>query len=221
MHELLRWISPLEPQARHQDIRSKRLRDTGNCFLETEDFREWCDGDGHKGHNVFRCYGIPGSGKTVMSSLVIDHLSSRFSGMNVIIAFFYFDYHNQRYKSAPKIINVLPRQAIYSLKDNQEVFDNISRDLLAKKANAEDLSLEYSIRSLSKVLEGFDRVYLCLDALDECQDEHRRQLIQSLKDLAVKAKIFFDWTVLCRSYGTKIFRPFSFAISHSTRSEPK
>jgi hypothetical protein len=65
VHELLRWISPLEPQTRHQDIRTKRLLNTGNWFLETEKFRQWRDGDG-SGHYVLGCYGILGAGKKLI-----------------------------------------------------------------------------------------------------------------------------------------------------------
>lgn len=61
MKKLLSWISPVEPQKRHQDVRSKRLQSTGNWFLETENFRNWRD---DKGSDILGCYGIPGSGKT-------------------------------------------------------------------------------------------------------------------------------------------------------------
>lgn len=65
---LLDWLSPLEPQKRHQDIRSKYLKGTGNWFLEIEEFRKWRDGNGVKGDgtHIFGCYAIPGAGKTVM-----------------------------------------------------------------------------------------------------------------------------------------------------------
>jgi hypothetical protein len=64
MEDLLKWISPLEPQIRHQDIRSKRFGNTGNWFLELEEFQKWRNDD--VGTVVFGAYGIPGAGKTVM-----------------------------------------------------------------------------------------------------------------------------------------------------------
>jgi hypothetical protein len=62
MESLLQWISPLEPQIRHEDVRSKRLPNTGNWFLDSDIFRHWREDC--KGVNIFGCYGIPGAGKT-------------------------------------------------------------------------------------------------------------------------------------------------------------
>ncbi|KAI5816218.1 hypothetical protein BZA77DRAFT_264583, partial [Pyronema omphalodes] len=70
MESLLQWISPLEPQTRHQDVRSKRLESIGNWLLESEIFQNWRDDS--DGVNIFGCYGIPGAGKTFITSLVID-----------------------------------------------------------------------------------------------------------------------------------------------------
>jgi hypothetical protein len=64
----MQWISPLEPCKRHEDIKSKWLKDTGNWFLESTDFKAWCDGDvSIKNFNpILACYGIPGAGKSIM-----------------------------------------------------------------------------------------------------------------------------------------------------------
>jgi hypothetical protein len=65
MEEILCWISPLEPQLRHQDVKSKRLGNTGNWFLDLEDFQKWRDEDQAE-ISIFGCYGIFGAGKTVI-----------------------------------------------------------------------------------------------------------------------------------------------------------
>jgi hypothetical protein len=54
----------MDPQQRHQDIKSKRLPDTGKWFLETSEFRRWEDDEKRSlGDNqVLGCYGIPGAG---------------------------------------------------------------------------------------------------------------------------------------------------------------
>jgi hypothetical protein len=65
---LLQWISPLEPHKRHHDIRSKRLKDTGTWFLETEEFEKWYNKDETDEDFIplLGSYGIPGAGKSVM-----------------------------------------------------------------------------------------------------------------------------------------------------------
>ena len=60
------WLSPLNPEYRHQDVRANRLDGMGNWVLETNEFREWSSGeDGYRGRVLF-CSGGPGVGKTYL-----------------------------------------------------------------------------------------------------------------------------------------------------------
>ena len=64
--QTLQWLSPLEPQRRHQGVRTGRLDGIGNWVLETSQFRKWSDKeDGCVGPVLF-CYGNPGVGKTYL-----------------------------------------------------------------------------------------------------------------------------------------------------------
>jgi hypothetical protein len=40
------------------------------------------------------------------------------------------------------------------------------------------------VRALSRLLHGFDKTYICIDALDECNEEHRLDLIRCLAELS-------------------------------------
>ena len=64
--DILAWLSPLEPQRRHQDIRTRRVDKVGDWLLQTEEYRNWF-GDIHgakcDSSSLF-CYGDPGVGKT-------------------------------------------------------------------------------------------------------------------------------------------------------------
>ena len=62
--QIMQWLSPLEPQQRHQDVRTDRLDSVGNWVLETSDFRNWRDAEDGCVEPVFFCYGNPGVGKT-------------------------------------------------------------------------------------------------------------------------------------------------------------
>lgn len=37
--QLLAWLSPLEPRARHQDIREHRVDNVGEWVMQTDEFR--------------------------------------------------------------------------------------------------------------------------------------------------------------------------------------
>jgi len=64
--EILTWLSPLEPQIRHEDIRTHRVNEVGDWLFQTEEYRNWFGGirgDESDGAALF-CYGGPGVGKT-------------------------------------------------------------------------------------------------------------------------------------------------------------
>ena len=62
------WLSPLQPQKRHQDVRSIRLNNTGKWLLNDGRFTAWCTGGQGlgPGDRILCCYGMPGAGKTAM-----------------------------------------------------------------------------------------------------------------------------------------------------------
>ena len=64
--EILAWLSPLEPQVRHQDICEQRVDNVGNWLLETKEFRGWYNvgENGGSDHAILFCYGEPGVGKS-------------------------------------------------------------------------------------------------------------------------------------------------------------
>jgi len=64
--QILRWLSPLEPNNRHQSVRTERFGGVGDWFLETGEFREWRDGSGGADGAVLFCSGNPGVGKTYL-----------------------------------------------------------------------------------------------------------------------------------------------------------
>ena len=64
--EILAWLSPLEPQIRHQDIRTRRVDEVGSWLLQTQEYRNWFSGVGWggSGGSALFCHGGPGVGKT-------------------------------------------------------------------------------------------------------------------------------------------------------------
>jgi len=63
---IMRWLSPLEPNNRHQGIRTDRLHGIGGWLLETREFREWRGGRGGADKGILFCSGNPGVGKTYL-----------------------------------------------------------------------------------------------------------------------------------------------------------
>ena len=64
--QIMRWLSPLEPNNRHQDVRTDRLNGVGDWLLEVSEFREWRDSKDRADKAVVFCSGNPGVGKTYL-----------------------------------------------------------------------------------------------------------------------------------------------------------
>lgn len=62
--DILKWVSAIDPQTRHQDIRLKRMKGTGDWFLRTKEFQTWSKDEAETCRSsILGCFGIPGSGK--------------------------------------------------------------------------------------------------------------------------------------------------------------
>ncbi|KAI9778287.1 MAG: hypothetical protein M1816_004154 [Peltula sp. TS41687] len=69
--EILNWLSPLN--SRQTQERFTRALETGDWFFHNEEFEIWHSGD----EPCLWCYGIPGAGKSVLASTVVDKLRRR------------------------------------------------------------------------------------------------------------------------------------------------
>ena len=64
--EMMRWLSLLELNNRHQSVRTDRFGGVGDWLLETNEYREWRSGEGGAENAVLFCSGNPGVGKTYL-----------------------------------------------------------------------------------------------------------------------------------------------------------
>jgi len=62
--KIMRWLSPLEPENRHNSVRTKRHEGVGGWLLKTSEFQEWSGGEGGANKGILFCKGNPGVGKT-------------------------------------------------------------------------------------------------------------------------------------------------------------
>ena len=64
--EILAWLSPLEPRARHQVIGTRRADNVGRWRMQTAEFQGWCNGPQQEGSEpvVLFCWGDMAVGKT-------------------------------------------------------------------------------------------------------------------------------------------------------------
>lgn len=73
---------------------------------DSEAVLEWLD---TKGQTLF-CPGIPGAGKTILTSIVIEHLHQKFENTDVAICYIYCDFRRQNDQGLADLLASLLKQ---------------------------------------------------------------------------------------------------------------
>jgi len=71
MRQILDWISPLTPRARHQAVREGRVDGVGDWYLRTNEFKKWHTSEDQAVHPLLFCSGDPGVGKTCLRCVAV------------------------------------------------------------------------------------------------------------------------------------------------------
>ncbi|KAK1454640.1 hypothetical protein CMEL01_16607 [Colletotrichum melonis] len=112
---------------------------------------------------------IPGAGKTILSSMVIEKTLQK-SSQSVAVAFFYCDYKNI---DSQKLLNVLSTIAVQLGQQNHEAF-GILEEYHAGLKSASGLNAEPEPKDLLDliltIISVYAKVFIVLDGLDECGD---------------------------------------------------
>lgn len=96
--QIRNWLKPADPRANLQKGLQQRLQGSGEWFLSGEEFSRWI-----KERNSFLwIYGIPGCGKTILSSTVLEHLHTGQETKPVI--YFYFDFSDTNKQTLENMI---------------------------------------------------------------------------------------------------------------------
>ncbi|KAF5584277.1 AGC PKA kinase, partial [Fusarium subglutinans] len=161
--EILKWISPVDYAPQQHDFLKRRQPGTGQWLLECDEFQEWLKSSKR---GLF-CPGIPGSGKTILTAIIIDHLCTKFQDESDIgIAFIFCNFrrhHEQRLEDLlAALLKQLTQQQLSVPSSVRELYSGWKNK--GVRPSTEKLSM-----ALQSVAALFSRIFVILDALDECQ----------------------------------------------------
>lgn len=138
---------------------------TGQWFLDSARYQMWLETQ----KNTLFCPGIPGTGKTIPASIVIEDLFSRFeSDQEVGIAYLYCNFQRQDTQKVDDLLASLLRQLA-----QRRLF--MPGELTALYDKHKDKQTQPSVdeifAGLQSVVRIYSRVFIVVDALDECDKE--------------------------------------------------
>jgi hypothetical protein len=97
-------------------------------------------------------------------------------------------------------------------------------DLLnEQRKKTEPLKLDDAFDFLKSVLRNFDRFYICIDAIDECNEKHKLSFLRLLStistDFKASARIFITGRLYMKPMVEKAFRTTPSAITLEAKEE--
>ena len=181
-NDLLQWICPVDYHVQHRDFINRHQPGTGQWFLQDIKFQTW---DQSKDATLF-CPGIPGAGKTIMASLVIDYLLRNRHVTDEPVAFIYCNYKQQSEQSAKHMLSSILRQII----DIQPGVPKLVQDFYTSQNNKRTTpSFEEIERVLGAASKGLQGLTIIIDALDECETRARQEFLSAIETLRKQCEV--------------------------------
>ncbi|KAK8000389.1 hypothetical protein PG990_012989 [Apiospora arundinis] len=177
--EILDWLTPIDFAAQQSDFIRRRQSGTGQWLLDSPEYRKWVE----ERKGALFCPGIPGAGKTILSSIVVNKLQDKFHGdSSVGICYIYFNFR----RSDEQKLDDLLASLIKQVAQGQSRFPGSVKELYRrhKQRRTRPSTYEFS-RALHSMVVPCSRVFIIVDALDECtvSDGCRSQFISELQKL--------------------------------------
>jgi predicted ATPase len=179
---ILNWLTPIDYTPQQNDFLRQRQAGSGKWLLDSAEFKSWLE---TKKQTLF-CPGIPGAGKTILTSIVVGDLSTRFEDESSNgIAYIYCNFKRKNEQRLEDLLaNVLKQLAQARSSLPQSVKSLYDRCKFSKtRPSINDISI-----ALCSVAAEFSRVFILIDALDECQvnDSCRAKLVLQLSQIQTK-----------------------------------
>ena len=161
--KILNWLTPVDFTTQQNDFISRRQEGTGQWLLDSDAFQQWVN---QRGRTMF-CPGIPGAGKTILASIVIDYIYNQYHGDPTTgVGYIYFNFRRQHEQQPEDLLSSLLKQL---LREQASMPDSVKT--LYKRHSPEQTrpSLSEIGAALRSVVANYSRTFIIIDALDEWQ----------------------------------------------------
>ncbi|KAJ7637905.1 ankyrin repeat-containing domain protein [Mycena polygramma] len=179
--ELQRWFQAIDMREKQRATYALRHNDTGSWVLKDTKFARWKEEPGY-----LWIRGNSGTGKSVLSSIAIDHLfdyrlvkvaNSHPATPSFGIAYFYFDFRDENKQLPENMLRSIIMQLSEQSPEPYSVLDQQFKSCQGGKFPTFDNLLAM----LDTILSQFTGTYVILDALDECSEHD--ELVQFISNL--------------------------------------
>ena len=166
------WLSPLDFFSTQRSTYQQHHQGTGQWLLESEAFQNWLNEE----NKCLAIAGKPGSGKTVLTSIIVQFLRSLIDNKTAVV--WIYLHINSPNQTMENILGSILQQLIW-----QRV--RVSKNVMSFYRQNCDRKDRFDIYALVKVLDReiltFYRTFIIVDGLDEVEPAIRIQLLEILQ----------------------------------------
>ncbi|KAK0644310.1 ankyrin repeat-containing domain protein [Cercophora newfieldiana] len=178
--ELLGWLChSVDTSINHNLAVEKREPETGDWFLESDQFSHWV-----RSADFIWLHGIPGCGKTVLCSTIVEATKKICdSSADYILAYFYFDFQRPAEHGVDPMLRSLLRHICAGTEGIPAEIQELYAKHHPKGSQPGVMELEIA---LFGILDNLGKeIYIILDALDEVPDtkNKRPEILKLLRRL--------------------------------------
>ncbi|KAM0264877.1 hypothetical protein ACHAQJ_000393 [Trichoderma viride] len=183
--QVIKWITPVDYGPQHSDFLRRRQPGTGLWLLDSAEYQTWLVTE----KQTLFCPGIPGAGKTILTSIVIDDVEAKFQADPTTgIAYIYCNYRRHEEQRIEDLLASLLKQLVQRRTSLPDCVRNIYNKNAYKRTRP---SLDETLTALHSVIKMYLRVFIIVDALDECQTVSgcRQRVLAELYNLQEKCGV--------------------------------
>ena len=159
---ILQWLAAPDPSSNHNKACQTKQRETGRWLIESANYINWTT----QQSSFLWLHGIPGCGKTVLCSTVVEDIASRCQvGGRRVLAYYYFDFNESKKQTCEGLLRSLVTQLFGQTAGSSETIEALFSDCGEGQREPTPKGLVDALRQLSESLE---ETYFIFDALDEC-----------------------------------------------------
>ena len=159
---ILQWLAAPDPSSNQNKACQTKQRETGRWFIESANYLNWKT----QQSSFLWLHGIPGCGKTVLCSTVVEDIASRCQvGGRKVLAYYYFDFNESKKQTCEGLLRSLATQFFGQTAEGSEIIEALFLDCGEGQREPTPKGLIKALRQLSEPLE---ETYFVFDALDEC-----------------------------------------------------
>ncbi|KAF5250996.1 hypothetical protein FANTH_3860 [Fusarium anthophilum] len=187
--KVLDWITKIN-FTYDQEVHLDRIQPgTGQWLLESDEFKGWVGGE----YQTLYCPGIPGAGKTILTSLIIDHLQTNYQSEDSRVIYAFCNFSHQGEQTTRALLAALLKQ---TFQGETQIDLQVTRLYESQHSPELSFSREEMIEALVSSISYFSRVFVVINAIGEldtsrgCRDSFLASLRTISANLVGKISLF-------------------------------